>query len=137
MRYLEVISKTKYGRLNIIHSILQDWDTILSFEDWVFKIYSKDYLKDRNIQKVVIIPNFDLNQYKGLRLPLNCYEAIEHIYKLEWLNMNTWRLKNYLLLFLWTTIVLLFWIWYGVQLPSETQDAIITFIRDNNILYNY
>jgi len=135
MKYIELISKSKYGKLNIRHSILQNWDMILSFEKGIFKIYSRDYLIDRSIKKVVSIPSFDLKQYEWLKLPLNCYEAIEHIYNLEWITMNTGRLKIYimywLLLFITHIIIYALGIYVWIRLDDESVAMIDDFIYMN------
>jgi hypothetical protein len=84
IKYIEVISPTLYWELGIKHSILQDWDKILSFENWKFKLYNKTYLKNRFIIKTIEIPKFSLWKYKGLKLKwYTCFEALEYIANLN------------------------------------------------------
>ena len=129
MNHLEIESK-KYCWL-ITHSILQDENIILSFEDWIFKIYDNSYLKERKILKITNVPKIYLKQYEGYKIKgLNCFEAIEYIYKLEWLKMNIWRVKYYILLWVWSMICILFWIWYWVQLPEHKQEVVIKYIEE-------
>jgi hypothetical protein len=125
MKYIELLSKSKYGRLNIRHSILQDWDTILSFENGVFKIYSRDYLTDRIIKKVIDIPDFDLKQYKGRKEEdYLCYEAIDLIAKENWIQMDTIlkrskRITRWIILLLITHWIMFAWWYYGFTMSEE------------------
>ncbi len=114
---------------------MQDGDIILSFEDWIFKLYDKSYLNDRKIKKSINIPKIDLNRYKGIELWwFTCFEAINFVYNIEWINMNTWRLKWYLkimiALFVICMIIFIIWVIVWTQLP----DNAVVYI--NNILDN-
>ena len=125
MKYKEVLSPTPYWKLWITHSILQDQDKILSFEEWEFKIYDISYLNDRKVTKTMNIPKIDLKRYKGLKLEwFTCFEAIELICRIEWIKMNTWRFKQYLILIWIGILILLFWIWFGSSLPNDIQASI-------------
>ena len=130
MKHIEVES-IGYSWI-ITHSILQDWGEILSFEDWIFKLYDTSYLNGREPQRVTNIPKIDLRRYEGYKIELdvNCYEAIEYIYKLEWIKMSTWRVKYYILFWIWSLICVLFWIWYWVQLPEHKQAIVIKYVEE-------
>lgn len=133
MEYIELISKTTYGILWIRHSILKDKNTILSFEWGEFNIYNTSYLKERTITKSIEVPYIDLNKYKWLKLDLNCYESIEYIYTLEWIKMNTGRLRTYtiylLLLFLSHLIFYTIWMYVGINLEDTTVSMINNFLN--------
>lgn len=125
MKYIELISQSKYGRLNIRHSILYDWIIILSFEDWAFKLYSNDYLTDRSIQKVVDIPSFDLKQYEGRKeSDYLCYEALELIANENWIQMDT-LIKRSKRITRWIIVAIIYWLfmflfwYYGFTMSEE------------------
>lgn len=128
MKYLEIESKWHLGLIN--HSILQDdkWN-ILSFEGGIFRLHDSTYLKDRVIVKSKNVPYIDIKEYDWFYIyDLNCYEAIEYIYLIEWKDMSTGRVKYYIILAIWTLCAVLFWIWYWVQLPDEQREKLNTFI---------
>ena len=81
------------------------------------------------LQKCYKIPSFDLKQYEGLKLDLTCFEALEYICKLEGINMNTWRLKTYLILALILIVthvlIAILWIVIGLKLDKELVEAYV------------
>lgn len=118
MNYLEIESKW-YGHL-IAHSILQDENKILSFENGVFKLYDEHYLQDRVVIKHKDIQHVDIFQYEGMKLDCNCYEAIEYIYEQEWIKMNTGKLKQRIIFMICILLAFALWIWYDRVLPEST-----------------
>jgi len=133
MQYIETISETKYGQIWIVHSVLRHKKTILSFENGEFKIYNSSYLDDKRIKNIIRAPYIDLKKYKWRKLDLNCYEAIEYIYTLEWINMQTGRLKTYviylLVLFLSHLIFYTIWMYVWITLDDSTLWMIKDFIN--------
>ncbi len=124
MKYIEVISPTFYWSIGIKHSILQKWNKILSFEEWVFKIYDGSYLKTRKILKSNNISEFSFEKYEWVKLEwFTCFEALEYICKKEGVNMNTWRLKTYIklafLLFVTHLLIAILWIIIGIKLDDD------------------
>jgi hypothetical protein len=125
MKYIELISKTKYGKMWFNHSVFQDGNIILSFENGVFIIYTKGYLTERIIKKVVDIPSFDLKQYEWRKeTDYLCYEALDLIAKENWIQMDTIlkrskRITRWIILLLITHWIMFAWWYYGFTMSEE------------------
>ena len=126
MEYMELISKTKYGSMGIMHSIFRDGDIILSFENWKFSIYNFSYLIDNEIKAIIYVPTFDLTQYDGLELKdYLYYEALSYIANENGIIMPIVVQKTKYI-FRWLIVFAVYWIlmflfWYYWFSMSEEQ----------------
>lgn len=132
MRLIDTIWDSKYAKLWIAHTVAVKWDKVLSytmdwlFSKWVVSIHTKKEW-ETTFHTVVsddYIPDINIMKYEDLELDgLTCFEAIEYIYHLEWVKMNTGRLKTYLILWFIQMFVIMIsiivWIWIWIALDDD------------------